>query len=372
MDELMKVKTSMVEPGMIIGRDIYSMAGNLIAGKGTRLSDRMITRLKFYSVEEVMIVTPEALRKQAPKKSVIQKKPFVIPEASYVEKVKASSDYKNFTKTFYTSFVSCKEQINNVIENKAPLNTESLLEQVSNIMSTCKNPSSLLDMLMGIRDLDDATYVHSMNVALICNLFAHWLKFDEKETKVLTLAGLLHDIGKMMIPQEIIKKPGKLSDEEYRIIQQHPVLGYELLKAQNANYHICMAALMHHERCDGHGYPNGYTTKKIDSYAKIVSIADVFDALTAARTYRGPICPLEVIGVFQTDGLNVYDPKYLMVFLDQIMYSYLNYTVELSNGEIGRIVMMQRNTLSKPVIALSDDRFIDLREDPTISIVGIV
>ncbi len=371
MKELMKLKTAFAEPGMIIGKDIYSSSDYLIAGEGAVLTDRMITRLKFYSVGEIIIVTPESLRKKEKKKPVFRSKP-VVPESSYVGRIKASPEYRTFTKTFYSSFVSYKEQLNAVVQNKAPLNTENMLANVSKIFASCKNPSFLLDMMMCIRNLDDATYVHSMNVALICNLFAHWLKYDEKETEVLTLAGLLHDIGKMMIPSSIIKKPSKLTEAEYRIIQEHPALGYEILKKQNVDPRIANAALQHHERCDGRGYPNGLTSNTIEPFAKIVAIADVYDALTATRVYRGPVCPLEVIGVFQTEGLTIYDPGYLMTFLDQIMYSYLNYTVKLSNGETGRIIMMQRNQLDKPMIALDNERFIDLRDTPGLTITGIV
>ena len=365
MKELLKIKTSMAAPGMILAKDISS-AGYLIAGKGTVLTDRTITRLKFYSIEEIVIVDPAMLEK---KKENLEES---LPDVSYVGRIKASPEYRTFTKTFYSSFVSYKEHLNEVVQNKAPLNPERMLADVSKLFASCKNPNSLLDMMMCIRNLDDATYVHSMNVALICNLFAHWLKYDEADTEALTLAGLLHDIGKMLIPPEIIKKPAKLTNEEYRVIQEHPVLGYNILKKQNIDSRIANAALQHHERCDGHGYPQKLGLNEIDPFAKIVAIADVYDALTAARVYRGPICPLEVIGVFQAEGLSVYDPGFLMTFLDEIMYSYLNYTVTLSNGETGRIIMMQRNSLDKPVIALEGNRFIDLRDEPGLSITGVV
>jgi len=154
MKNLMKLKTSFAEPGMIIGKDVYSSSDYLIAQKGAVLTDRMITRLKFYSVDEIIIVTPEALRKKEK-----EKKAPAPAEASYVGRIKASPEYRTFTTTFYSSFVSYKEQLNEVVQNKAPLNTESMLADVSKIFASCKNPNSLLDMMMGIRNLDDATYV---------------------------------------------------------------------------------------------------------------------------------------------------------------------------------------------------------------------
>lgn len=371
MNVMRKLKTAFAEPGMIIGKDIVS-SGYLIAEKGTVLTDRIITRLKFYSVAEIVIIVPDSQLKVEQQKKTTPKAAPSASIASYVGRIKASPEYRIFTQTFYSSFVSFKGQLNEVVENKAPLKTDYLLADVSRIFASCKNPNSLLDMMMGIRNLDDATFVHSMNVALICNLFAHWLKYDEEDTQALTLAGLLHDIGKMKIPPEIIKKPGKLTDAEYNVIKEHPTLGYNILKSQNVDPRVCNAALQHHERCDGKGYPKGLSLNEIDPFGKIVAIADVYDALTAARVYRGPICPLEVIGIFQAEGLTIYDPGYLMTFLDQIMYSYLNYTIQLSNGETGRIIMMQRNSLDKPVIALSGNRFIDLREHPELSITGVL
>lgn len=373
MDNLMKIKTTFAEPGMVIGKDIYSASDYLIAGEGSVLTDRMITRLKFYSIEQIVIVTPDSLRQKSSAEQPASPPPAVsAPEASYVGHIKSSQEYRTFTKNFYNSFVTYKEQMNDMIHKKTKLNPECLLVSVSRIFASCKNPNSLLDMMLSIRDLDDATYVHSMNVALICNLFAHWLKFDKKSSEILTLAGLLHDIGKLMVPTTILKKPGKLTEEEYHIIQEHTTLGYHILLEQGADPRIATAALQHHERCDGSGYPGHLTSEHISSYAKIIAIADVYDALTANRVYRGPICPLEVIGIFQSEGLRIYDPGYLMTFLDQIMYSYLNYTVKLSNGKTGRIIMMQRNSLSKPVIALSDGSCVDLRDKPELTIVGVV
>ena len=150
------------------------------------------------------------------------------------------------------------------------------------------------------------------------------------------------------------------------------MLGYNILKKQDVDSRIALGALQHHERCDGRGYPGKLTLNEIEPFAKIIAIADVYDALTANRVYRGPVCPLEVIGIFQTEGLTIYDPGYLMTFLDQIMYSYLNYTVQLSNGETGRIIMMQRNRLDRPMIALPGDRYIDLRDHPDLSITGVI
>lgn len=365
----LKVKTALAEPGMIVGRDIFSSSGQLIINAGTELTDHVITRLQFYSIPDVTIALPD--KEDSAKKSS-PKKPASSQYMTHVEKVKASDEFKQFSKSFYSTFVSFREHLNQVVRGEAKLNTALLLEVVSEIFASCKNPGSLFDMMLCIRSLDDVTYVHNMNVALVCKMFAGWLKFSETETNNLILAGLLHDIGKMLIPKSILTKPTKLTDEEFQTMKNHSQLGYSILKNQNVDSHICLAALQHHERCDGSGYPLGLTAAQMDSYAKIVAIADVYDALTASRVYRGPVCPLEAIGIFQTEGLTKYDPKYLMCFLDGIMNAYQNCTVRLNTGVVGRIVMMQRNSLDRPVVQISDDQFIDLSKTPGVTVAEII
>lgn len=364
-----KIKTALAEPGMIVGRDIFSTSGQLIINAGTELSDHVITRLQFYSITEISIALPD---KKSPEPKAVPEKEKPSQYLTHIERVKAGEEFKQFSKSFYSTFVSFREHLNQVVRGAATLDTSLLLEAVTDIFSSCKNPNSLFDMMLCIRSLDDVTYVHNMNVALVCKMFAGWLKFSEEETNNLIIAGLLHDIGKMLIPKTILTKPTKLTAEEYQTVKNHAQLGYSILKNQKVDSHICLAALQHHERCDGTGYPLGLTASQLDPYAKIVAIADVYDALTASRVYRGPVCPLEAIGIFQTEGLTKYDPKYLLIFLDGIMNAYLNCTVRLSNGETGRIIMMQRNSLDRPVVQVSDDRFIDLSKTPGVIVTEII
>ena len=133
---------------------------------------------------------------------------------------------------------------------------------------------------------------------------------------------------------------------------------------QPLNSHIKKAALMHHERCDGSGYPMGLTMEEIDDYALIIAIADVYDAMTAARSYRAPLCPFEVIAEFEKDGLQKYKPKYILTFLENIANAYQNNRVMLSDGTSARIVLLNHRRLSKPLVQLDDGACIDLEKSP--------
>lgn len=128
---------------------------------------------------------------------------------------------------------------------------------------------------------------------------------------------------------------------------------------------------MHHERCDGTGYPLGIGADRIDKFAKIVSIADVYDAMTAARVYRGPLCPFSVIEIFEKEGLQKYETQYILCFLENVVLTYMNNRVKLSNGLEGDIVYINRQTLSRPMVKCGE-QFIDLSAEKDISIVEII
>jgi HD-GYP domain-containing protein (c-di-GMP phosphodiesterase class II) len=128
---------------------------------------------------------------------------------------------------------------------------------------------------------------------------------------------------------------------------------------------------MHHERCDGTGYPNGLVSHEIEPFAKLIAIADVYDAMTCARVYRGPLCPFEVISLFETEGYLKYDTKYLLTFLEGIVQTYINNNVRLSNKMEGEIVLINKFDLSRPVIMVGDE-FIDLSRHRDLYIEALV
>ena len=246
-----------------------------------------------------------------------------------------------------------------------------MLNCVDVILESDDGYLNVFDMLHNMRQYDDMTYVHSINVALICNVFARWLKMSDEETRLATVCGLLHDIGKISIPDIIIKKPAKLTQDEFAIVKKHALEGYNILRRFDISEHIMNAALMHHERCDGSGYPFGIRNAKIDTYAKLVAIADVYDAMTSARVYRGPMCPFKVIEIFENEGLQKYDTRFIMTFLETIVNTYMLHRVKLNNGTMGDIVFINRSSLARPTIKSKDD-FIDLSLHPELYIEAIV
>lgn len=352
---MQQVSISKLIPGMILAKDVYTVDDQLILSEDYRLTDWSIAKLEFYTIPFVYIKNGE--EKVTPPSSPI-------PEQSYFARVKKSPEFQKFSAEFQEDVDHFKTVLNDVVEKNAPLDVNVLLQETLSLLDNTKGSIHIFDMLHNLRHFDDLTYTHGLNVGLICNVLATWLKLPPEEVELVTQCGLLHDIGKLKIPPEIIKKPAHLTDSEYKIIKKHPIEGYNILQNCKVNPHIMRAALMHHERCDGGGYPLGLQAEQIDKYAKIVAIADVYDAMTAARIYRGPMCPFKVIEIFEHEGLQRYDTKYILTFLENIVHTYISQEVRLSDDRIGTVVFVNTRALSRPLVKCGDT-YVDLSKEPS-------
>lgn len=274
-----------------------------------------------------------------------------------------TEEFKVFNKVYLDSIDSLKDTFNNVVMKNEEIDKDAILEDVQNVVSKSRNSIHIIDMLQCMRGYNDVTYVHSMNVALLSNMIGRIIYPDikDEELDVLTLAGLLHDIGKMMIPDEIINKKGRLTESEYNIVKTHVLHGNNILKNLNLDPRIAEVAMRHHERCDGSGYPGGYRREQTEPFARIVAIADTYDAMTSDRVYRPAICPFDVIHMFEREGIIKYDTEYLLPFLEKAVQAYINADVKLTTDEIGRVIMINQNRFSRPVVKVGNE-FYDLAE----------
>ena len=359
-------------PGMVTAIPVRTKRGQLIINPNVELTRTLISRLEFYGIASVQITenkqttAPMEEPKDPayfPAKSPVSA-PSPVSDASYSQKLKSSPEFQRFQVDFTLRSQDLKNCFDAYLSDGGTVNKEELLSKTISLVSPKQTTLDVFDMLHNMRQVNDSTYAHSLNVAIISRIIGKWLHFSNEELDTLTLAGLLHDIGKTKIPDEVLNKDGKLTDEEFQMIRNHPKYGYDILKSQPLNSHIKKAALMHHERCDGSGYPMGLTMEEIDDYALIIAIADVYDAMTAARSYRAPLCPFEVIAEFEKDGLQKYKPKYILTFLETIANAYQNNRVMLSDGTSARIVLLNHRRLSKPLVQLDDGACIDLEKSP--------
>ncbi|MCR5793632.1 MAG: HD-GYP domain-containing protein [Lachnospiraceae bacterium] len=362
--EVKKIITPDLREGMRIAKDVYSDDNHLIVTGGTAVTAKIISNLERYGVPIVSVYVATG---QGDTYEEIQRPNL----RSHIEAVKNTEEFKKFNHRFLDGVGELKDIMDSVVKRNIEVDEEVLIGEVESIISKSRNSLHMLDMMNSMRDYDDLTYVHMVNVSLLCHIIGESIGMSEGDLRVLTMAGLLHDIGKLKIPESIIKKPDKLSKIEYDIVKKHTILGYQLLKDKKLDNRIKAAALMHHERCDGSGYPAGVTLHKIDFFSRIVAIADVYDAMTADRVYRKGICPFDVISDFEKNGMSQYDPRCLLPFLDKTAMSYINNEVRLSNNAEGKVVMINKYSLSRPIVQV-DTTFIDLTKNPNIRISHVV
>lgn len=409
-----RVSTSALVPGMVTAEEVFNYKGSLILPKGHVLTDESIEKLEFYSVINVRVEEesdhetgepagqeenfhiglneepaaaakeneePEAETEPVPE-SIPEPKPGPEPapapkppkpqpapmeQDSYTERLRKTEEFQSFEKDFRQATASFMDSMNDIIENVENLNADDLISNILSLVSNENKHVNVFDMLHSMRQMDDNTYIHSMNVSLMCNILARWLRLSEEDIKTATLAGMLHDVGKLKIPEKIIKKPARLTEWELSVVRTHPREGYNILMAAPVSDHVKNAALMHHERCDGSGYPLKLSGPQIDPFAKIVAIADVYDAMTSTRVYRGPQCPFTVIAAFENEGFQKYEPAYILTFLKNIVNTYILHRVRLTNGEEGDVVYINPDRLSRPMVRVGD-KYIDLSKEPHLRI----
>ena len=374
-----RILTSRATQNMIVADDVYTSDDKLVIPEGTVLTEDIIDSLKEYGVFAIRIkVDDDGNNAAAENEKVMPDGDEVLKEQrqeiknsaeqeheSFLKQVKESKEFEVFHSAFVDSVDNLKNVFSKVVMHNEQIDGESILSDVENVVSKGRNSIHILDMLQCMRGYDDVTYVHSVNVALLSNMIGRIVYQDisDEELKVLTLAGLLHDIGKMMVPDNIIQKKGRLTLPEYNLVKTHVLFGNNILKGiDNLDPRIAEVAMRHHERCDGTGYPGGYKREQIEPFARIVAIADTYDAMTSDRAYRAAICPFDVIEMFEREGIVKYDVAFLLPFLEKAVQAYMNSDVRLSTNQIGKVIMINKNEFSKPVVQVGDE-FYDLSKE---------
>ncbi len=360
-----RVKITDLTEDMFVAKDIYAEE-LLIVPAHSKATPRMAAKLEMYNIRSVEVYTEG--EPEEPENEKLDDS----PNNSYLVSVRNSPEFKKFNKHYDNVVSSLEVQFNDVINKSTEINVDKLLGQVDYLLDQSDNSYHMFDMLQCMRDYDDSTFTHCMNVSVISNMLAKWLKFSEDDIATVTLCGLLHDIGKLQIPENILNKPGKLTPEEFEIIKQHTTKGYELLKDKDLKLPIKLAALEHHEKCDGTGYPAGRKSAAIHRFSKIVAIADVYDAMTAKRVYRDALCPFEVIASFEKEGMKKFETLYLLKFLEEIAYTYINNNVVLNDGTSGEIVLINPREFSRPLIKTAKGEFIDLSDRRDLAIKALL
>jgi len=313
------------KPGNFLAKTIYDNDGRVLLREGVTLTEIFLIKIKqlqIYSIyisDEYSDIIIEDVIKPDLRQNAIK----AIKEAFYsFEKYSLYSNNINFN------------------EKKISKEKHAYFESIGciarDIIDEIISKKNVMINLVDIKSMDNYTYQHSVNVAVISLVLGVQLQLNQKELYTLCMGALIHDIGKIFIPIDIVLKPGPLTDEEFGIIKEHTTKGYNYLKGcLDISVPSRIVALQHHEKMNGCGYPDNIKDKSINRFARIVAIADVYDALTSDRPYRKAMCPNDAVEYILSHGNTQFDYEMVNAFSKAVVPYPHGTLVKLSTGDIG-------------------------------------
>ncbi|MDL2289508.1 HD-GYP domain-containing protein [Clostridia bacterium OttesenSCG-928-F22] len=341
-----------VKKGMVLKESVYSSLDSIvpIVAKDTIITPRILGKLREQGIREVKVATAGEEGHEPPRFYVPKPKP-VIQEKLRKEAIDSLEEF----------FLMAGEKEGTSKEPTQVIkHMENVVEQLVDSITQDK------DALVNISDLksyDEYTYHHSLGVAVLCIAMGQTIGFSRAEMYELGKCAIMHDIGKTAIPIEIINKPGRLDVKEFDTIKRHPAEGYYYLTDRNVtNEIISQGVLFHHEKVDGTGYPFGLKGAEIPLLSRIISVADVYDALTSNRPYRDPMQPFEAVEYIMAGIGSAFDYDTVAAFIKKMELYPVGSFVRLSNDEIGCIVKNE-NPLRPVVQLVQTGEILDLYRD---------
>ena len=231
------------------------------------------------------------------------------------------------------------------------LNTEQCVELVEEITeSVSRNPGALVS-LARLKTHDDYSYMHSVAVCALMVSLARQLGQSEAEARDAGMAGLLHDMGKALMPLDVLNKPGRLTDAEYALIKTHPERGHELLLGGSATAVALDVCLHHHERLDGKGYPHGLSGSALTLQARMGAVCDVYDAITSNRPYKAGWDPAQAIArMDEWTQQGQFDPLIVQAFVSSLGIYPAGSLVRLASGRLAVVVAQNPAALASPQV----------------------
>ncbi|MBO6301562.1 MAG: HD-GYP domain-containing protein [Ruminiclostridium sp.] len=343
MADMMKIRVDELESGMVTADNVIEPGSDrVLLLKGTILDSVMIFNLKErYNVDHVYI-----------------KKAFSASTIS--DEMRAEINIHQSLSTLKSVFGDDDgEPITEFTDESA----QHIKNVTNDLITSLYADDNILLKMHQLQSYDDYTYKHCLRVAMMSVTIGKSLGLPDNKMHDLCEAALLHDLGKRTIDVDIIRKPGRLTDTEFNAVKKHPQNGYLLLRKNGGcNEEIMNAVLMHHEKYDGTGYPLGLKGEQITYLARIITVADVYDALTSNRPYRQPWSVAEA-EEFMMGGANThFDYDIILAFLNAFAPYPVGSKVMLSDGRTAKVISNNSNVL-RPVIKTMDGETIDLYND---------
>lgn len=244
------------------------------------------------------------------------------------------------------------------VKSGGKVNSRTAGEITGELVEVSTYKPGIFTAMTHLKNQDDYSYSHSLNVAVISLALGKRLGKSAEELKTICLCGLLHDVGMTRISDSIIKKPGKLTNDEYAEIKRHPEYGYKIItSSEGLPAETAAAALQHHEKSDGSGYPLGLQERQISNITKIISIADVYDAITSQKAYNNERTPSEALKILFSWSGKHFNETLVKFFINTIGIYPVGTLVMLDSGELGIILEPNKKDLTRPkVLVVTDEK----------------
>lgn len=324
-----KINISQAVSGMKLSKAVLTPEGRVLLASGIILKDVYLERLRENGIEELYI--EDEISRGIIVKDILHEE--TRQEAGIIVRT-LMNDYA------FTNLI----------------NVDRVKEIVEKIIEELLKNDDILINLAEIRSVDDYTFEHSINVCLFSLISGIGLGYNTPRLKDLGAGALLHDIGKMRISEQILKKPSRLSVDEFEEIKKHTIYGYEILKkCPGVSMVSSFIAIGHHERFDGSGYPLQLKGENIHQCARIVAVADVYDALTSNRVYRKKLKPHEVVEYMVSTGAQHFDKDILDTFLKYVALYPIGSGVVLNTNERAIVIKTNPESPTKPVVRVVYD-----------------
>ncbi len=252
------------------------------------------------------------------------------------------------------------------------LDLDNIKRHVEEAVPDMVRNNDVLMRLGQLKESDDYTYQHCLRVSILATMIGKWMGYNREMLQELATAALMFDIGKMKIPDFIMKKPD-LTEDEFEVIKKHAQLGYSvLMKTKGITNNMKYSALQHHERLDGSGYPLRLKSGQIHEFAKIIMVCDIFDAMISDRPYRKRLSPFQAAEYLAWQSGETLDSKICYILISNLSEFYVGKRVRLSSGEMGRIIYVDVNFPTRPVVALDNGVIRDLVKEKHLQIEEIL
>ena len=345
-----KFLVKFLEPGMEVLKDIYCKDGILLYNKGVTISKEIIEDLNSREILVIYINAPQ------PSLENIEK---CLADESDVPKLVSAE-------TQVAAFKNVKSVVQKISKGEA-FDIEETRKVADTLIAQISRNEDAMVNLIYLKSYDDYTFAHSVNVAVLSTVIGKEMGMPKDELFDLALGGILHDIGKIMINEDILNKRGRLTREEFYEIMKHPEYSYRLLKNKNISEKAKDIALEHHEWYNGTGYPKKLKGSRISLYARICAIADVYDALTAEKAYRAGLNPHKALTLLINSAGKQFDPEVLRNFVQRMTLYPVNSIVQMNDGRYAVVIENFRSNMVRPLVRIlelaSDGSFVDTGED---------